>query len=85
MKSAFAIPAALEVLRQAGFELRPPETEKLRLLKPNDVGQLIGVGVAKAREIAIGLPNTVRLPGGDLRVTVSDLESWIAQHRLLKP
>lgn len=85
MKSAFAIPAALEVLRAAGYELRPPDTEKLRLLTPKEVGQLLGVGIAKAREIALGLPSTVRLPGGDLRVTVPDLERWLDQHRLLKP
>lgn len=85
MKSAFAIPAALEVLRQAGFELRPPDSEKLRLLKPSEVAQLLGLSVVKSREIALGLPHTVRLPGGDIRITVADLEAWVEQHRLLKP
>jgi hypothetical protein len=85
MKSAFAIPAALEVLRAAGYELRPPETERLRLLSPADVAHLLGIGVAKAREISLALPNTVRLPGGDIRATAADVSAWIDQHRLLKP
>jgi hypothetical protein len=86
MKStSFAIPAALEVLREAGWQLTPPTTERLRLLTPHDVSDLLSVGVAKAREITISLPNTVRLPGGDLRATVADVEQWIEEHRALKP
>lgn len=73
---------ASAILSDAGFRLVPPAVWHLRLLRPADVGEILGVCQRRAREIMRGLPGTVRLPGNDLRARPGELERWIKQHEL---
>lgn len=76
------VAAAMNRLLAAGWTLQAPSIERLRLLRPADVAEILGVGSNRAREIVHALPNSVRLPGDDLRARPSDLEEWISSHRL---
>ncbi len=77
-----AVAAAMNRLLAAGWTLSSPSIERLRLLRPSEVAEILGVGANRAREIIHGLPNSVRLPGDDLRARPTDLEEWISAHRL---
>jgi hypothetical protein len=74
------IAAACETLISAGWRMSPPAEDRLRLLDPRQVADLVGVGLPRAREIIRSLPTPVRLPGGELRARVFDLERWIEAH-----
>lgn len=73
---------AAAVLSDAGFRVVPPAVWHLRLLRPADVGEILGVCPRRAREVMLGLPGTVRLPGNDLRARPGELEKWIKQHEI---
>ncbi len=73
---------AAAVLSDAGFRVVPPAVWHLRLLRPADVGEILGVCQRRAREIMLGLPGTVRLPGNDLRARPGELERWIKQQEI---
>jgi hypothetical protein len=80
--SPIRLAAALETLQEAGWRLVAPASERLRLLRPSEVAELLGCGEVKARAIIRSLPNSVRLPGDDLRARPADLEAWQAAHRI---
>lgn len=73
---------AASVLSDAGFRVVPPAVLRLQLLRPSDVGEILGVGQRRAREIMLFLPGTVRLPGNDLRARPVELEKWIESHEV---
>lgn len=81
-ESPIAVAAAMNRLLAAGWSLMPPTVERLRLLRPAEVSEILGVSSNRAREIIHALPNSVRLPGDDLRARPADLEEWISAHRL---
>jgi excisionase family DNA binding protein len=74
--------AALETLAGAGFSIAPPAAERCRLLSVAQVAELLGVGQEKARSLAAEVPGSVRLPGGDIRVRLQELERWLERHPL---
>ena len=76
------IAAAVETMRAAGWTLAQPAPERLRLIRVATVAEILDCSEDRARAIVHALPNSVRLPGDDLRARVSDLEVWIAQRRL---
>lgn len=80
--TATQIAAAVETLLGAGWHITPPASQRLQLLTPRQVADLVGCGLPRAREIITGLPNSVRIPGGELRATVPDLEAWMDSHRI---
>lgn len=55
----------------------PPAVVSLGLLRPAEVGEILGVCLRRAREVMLELPGTVRLPGNDLRARPGELEAWI--------
>lgn len=77
-----SVAAAMNRLLAAGWTLQSPTIERLRLLRTAEVAEILGVSTNRAREIVHCLPNSVRLPGDDLRARPSDLEEWIQAHRL---
>lgn len=76
------VAAAMNRLLAAGWQLSAPTVERLRLLRPGEVAEILGVGANRAREIIHALPGSVRLPGDDLRARPDDLEQWIEAHRI---
>jgi hypothetical protein len=76
------VAAAVETLVAAGWKLNPPFEDRLRLLDPHQVSHLIDCGLPRAREIIAELPKSVRLPGGEVRARICDLERWMDQHAL---
>lgn len=74
------VAAAVETLVSAGWRLAPPAEDRLRLLDPRQVADLVGCGLPRAREIILSLPSPIRLPGGELRARIGDLDRWIDQH-----
>jgi hypothetical protein len=79
------IAAAVETLVSAGWRMSPPAEDRLRLLDPRQVADLVGVGLPRAREIITSIPTSIRLPGGELRARIPDLERWIDQHAMSAP
>lgn len=80
--SQLQVSAAVETLLAAGWTIQPPAHERLRLLCPQEVADLVGCGLARAREIIASLPSSARIPGGELRARPADLERWIDEHRI---
>lgn len=80
--SNLEVASAMNRLLAAGWTLSSPTVERLRLLRPAEVAEILGVSSNRAREIIHALPNSVRLPGDDLRARPADLEEWISAHRL---
>jgi hypothetical protein len=74
--------AAVETLMSAGWSISPPAMERIQLLDPHQVAEAIGCGLPRAREIITSLPNSVRIPGGELRARPTDLEAWIEGRRI---
>lgn len=80
MPTAIQVQAAVEVLAAAGWSVAPPVTAKLQLLSVGQVAQILDVHPDTARKISMSLAKTVRLPGGDIRVRVVDLERYLDEH-----
>ena len=80
MPTAIQVQAAVETLAAAGWSVVPPVTAKLQLLSVREVAQILGVHPDTARTIALSLAKTIRLPGGDIRVRVVDLERYLDEH-----
>lgn len=76
------VAAAVETLLASGWHITPPAAERLQLLTPHQVGELVGCGLPRAREIITSLPGSVRIPGGELRARIADLETWISSHQI---
>jgi hypothetical protein len=76
------VAAAVETLLASGWQITPPASERLQLLTPRQVADLVGCGLPRAREIITALPGSLRIPGGELRARIPDLESWMEQHRI---
>lgn len=74
------VQAALETLRQAGWRLVPPVANRLQLLSVRETAAILGVHDDTAGGISKELPGTVMLPGGDLRVRLTDLEDFLRSH-----
>lgn len=83
--SPLQVAAAVETMRAAGWTMAQPAPERLRLIRVATVADLLDCSEDRARAIVHALPNSVRLPGDDLRARVADLEEWMAQRRLPKP
>lgn len=76
------VAAAVETLLASGWQITPPASERLQLLTPRQVADLVGCGLPRAREIITALPGSIRIPGGELRARIGDLESWMERHRI---
>jgi hypothetical protein len=76
------VAAAVETLLLSGWQITPPAEERLQLLTPRQVADLVGCGLPRAREIITSMPGSVRLPGGELRARILDMEEWITRHRI---
>lgn len=76
------VAAAVETLLASGWQITAPASERLQLLTPRQVADLVGCGLPRAREIIMAMPGSLRIPGGELRARIADLELWIAKHQI---
>lgn len=76
--SIIQVRAAAETLSAAGWTISGPASDRLRLLSPAGVADVLAVSVETARGIIKQVPGSVMLPGGDLRCRVVELERWIS-------
>lgn len=84
MPTFLQVQAALQTLAEAGWTLTPPAQSRLQLCTVEDIATLLVVSPNTARSIARSLPHTVMLPGGDLRIRMTDVEEYVERHRLPK-
>ena len=77
--SSIAVQAALQTLAAAGFTIQPPASARSQTVSPDELATLLRVNAATARRImGEHFARLIRLPGGDLRVYLSDVEEFLA-------
>ena len=76
--------AALETLQAAGFCVQAPAAARLQLVGVREFAGLMGWGEAKARAAMADAEHfrAVRLPGGDLRIRLAEVEAFIERHEV---
>jgi hypothetical protein len=74
------ISSACDTLRAAGWVMEAPASRSLALLTIGELRIVLRVGLKKARRVAVSLPGTVYLPGGDIRVRVKDVATYLDAH-----
>jgi hypothetical protein len=75
-----AVRAAIDTLMAAGFSLQAPAHHRLQLVSLERFAEMAGwkdTDTAR-RAVLAYFPRRVRLPGGDLRVYLRDVEAFFA-------
>jgi hypothetical protein len=82
--SSTQVRAALETLAAAGFSLTGPATARLQLIGAQELARLMDWSAAKARSVMQEAEHfrAIRLPGGDLRVRLTEVEAFIERHEV---
>lgn len=78
--SSIQVQAALEILAACGWTITPPVSPRIQLLTTRQVADIVSIHVDTARDLVASFPNSVRLPGGELRARVADLEHYLDTH-----
>jgi hypothetical protein len=75
--------AALETLAAAGFSISGPATARVQLIGAQELARLMDWSPAKARSVMQEAEHfrAIRLPGGDLRVRLAEVEAFIDRHQ----
>lgn len=76
--------AALETLQAAGFAVSAPAAHRVQLVGAQELARLMDWSPAKARAVMADAEHfrAIRLPGGDLRVRLAEVEAFIERHEV---
>jgi hypothetical protein len=76
--------AAMETLAAAGFSMTGPATARLQLVGAQELARLMDWSPAKARSAMQDAEHfrAIRLPGGDLRVRLTEVEAFVDRHEV---
>jgi hypothetical protein len=76
--------AALETLQAAGFCVSAPASARVQLVGAQELARLMDWSPAKARSVMQEAEHfrAIRLPGGDLRVRLAEVEAFIDRHEV---
>ena len=78
---------ALEVLRDVGGLIVVPESvagRRFQFVPPAEAAQMVSMSIDWLRNHLDEFPSTIKLPGGDLRISLDDIEAVLDRMRLKK-
>lgn len=77
--SAWEINQAAETLRAAGFSFSMPA--RIRFLSVTEAADVLRINPKWIKEHLSEFPDSVRLPGGQIRIPFSAIKDFAARHR----